>query len=165
MTIKAFANELREAIQEVKDKGQTHIDPDVLLRFVTETEQTLDAIGDRPLTTAEREKMNYDRQLAEWNATFEERKIGYGTVIDAALGTIKMSSIINGGAAITILGFIANAGSSQPLVVDVGLIKYALLIFGVGVFSSCAGLAAMYCTQYAYFPAPESLTEALEKTR
>lgn len=154
--LKEFAEELRNAIDDVKAKGQTSIDPEALRRWVDKTERELEAYGDRPLTQAEKTKLEYERTLAHYNATIELQKLNFQSILDAGVAAIKAILIMNGGAAVAALGFAANALGKPGLTLKVLELQHALMAFGLGVVCAGAASAFMYFAQYSYLHFPTS---------
>jgi hypothetical protein len=151
--LKEFTAELRNDIREVKEKGQK-IEPEALLRWMEKMERELEAFGDRPLTQAEREHLQAHANLAHYSATVEFQKLSHQSVLDSAVAALKTTLIINGAAAIAVLGFIANTAD----VISTAVMSKPLLTFGLGAFAASAAYACMYFAQYAYTHKPEANT-------
>lgn len=154
--LKEFATELRHAVEDVKTKGQASIDPDALLRWVAKMEREVEVYGERPLTQAERTRLEYDRSLAQYNATIEMQKVGLQSILDAGVASIKAVLIGNGGAAIAALGFAANAVGKPGLTLDLLDLQHAVKFFGTGVVAAASAYSCMYFAQYTYFHYPQS---------
>ena len=74
----------------------------------------------------------------------------FNSTIEYGITSVKVATLINGGAAIALLTFVANLGPTELVANAAISFSRALMFFGTGVFLGGLGAAIAYLTQLRY---------------
>lgn len=106
MDAKRFAANMRALVLEIKDSGTDSIKCENLIAYL---DQVIQAPGSEPdLIQLEKYKADLQRWVSENNHRHEAQLEMFRSVITAGQGAIKSAFLLNGGAAVALLAFIAH---------------------------------------------------------
>ena len=83
----------------------------------------------------------------------------FRSVITAGQGAIKSAFLLNGGAAVALLAFIAHLIQTSSEKVEVTDLSFCLLLFGWGTLAVAVASGFTYLTQFAYYSSEEQATK------
>lgn len=145
---------IREAIAELKAKGQKTVQIENLENYCATVEkeltQSLDTLKMKHANELEHYKAKNTAELENFKAQTLIDIEMFKAVIASGLDALRAAILINGGAVVVLLGFLSSVisrGNNELL--GLGL-THTLLCFGSGVFLSAVGLAFRYFSQDAY---------------
>lgn len=146
MSVKHFAAQMKATIEDIKSKGTAAIYCDNLISYLNEV---LKSPEPNP-TPVDIEK--YKADLQNWIASHERVHQSdlemFRSVISAGQQAIKSSFLLNGGAAVALLAFIAHlAQFKADKVPDFGC---SLLPFSFGVLAAAITSGCTYLSQWLY---------------
>ena len=140
MNDQGFLERLRQDVAAVKAEGRKTIRISALERYM------LDAAQGDQMSSDQRHQV----LLAQYDARIQTGLELFRATIDAGREALKAALLINGGAAVALLGFLG-AAISQHFPTQLGLAVTAPLgLFGVGVFCAAFGFGARYASQAFY---------------
>lgn len=165
MEIKGLIQQIRDDVKAVRDKGQQVIDATALDQYLAELARTA------TLTREERAR-NHEAQMEQFKATHQSNLAHYAAQIEADLemfrtvittgqAALRGSMLINGGAAVAVLGFLSNAWSRGVPPSVLQTLPASLLLFGAGVLGGALAAGATYLSQEAYASKQERLGKGL----
>jgi hypothetical protein len=157
---------IRADIQDVLENGQTIISAEALDKYLesleVEADNSPDVTERKHKEEIERFKQNHERNITHYKAVHESSLEMLRTVLSTALAAIKTALLVNGAAAIAILGFLSRAwGGGIPPETSKAL-SVSLLIFGLGVLSSSLASAGAYFAQL-YFSDEQEISGAVAR--
>ena len=144
--------DLKNAIAATKTQGNSTIPIANLENYLSEMERI--NFGEETL-----EKQNSEREQAtrRFEHEMEVWKVNaplmFNSVIEAGLSALKSATLINGGAAVSLLAFLGNLLTKDPpygTTYPIHALSHAMLIFFLGVGFSGAATAARYFSQAGY---------------
>jgi hypothetical protein len=154
MDSKQIFAEIKEDISSVLEKGQDVIGVEVLLSYLKDKESQLDLTPEEAerqhSIQLERFKQSHELQIVQSKSAHDANLEMFRSVLNTGTTAIKTALVVNGAAAVAILGFLSRAwASSIPSDVAKGL-ALSLLFFGVGVLLSALATVSAYGTQHCF---------------
>lgn len=146
MSVKRFAAQLRELIEDIKSKGNKTINCDDLIVYLTEIENSPEL--EPTSVEIERFKADLQNQVEANKRQHEQQLEMFRSVISAGQSAIKTSFLLNGGAAIALLAFIGHLAQFAPL--RVASFAACLLPFSLGVLLIAVTSGFTYLSQWLY---------------
>ena len=146
MSVKQFAAQMKATIEDIKSKGTAAIYCDNIIAYLNEVQNS----PEPEPTLLEIERYKADLQnLIEANKHQHEGNLEmFRSVITAGQGAIKSSFLLNGGAAVALLAFIAHL--SQFNADKVPELAACLLPFAFGVLAIAVTSGFTYLSQWLY---------------
>ena len=146
MNAKQFATQMKTMIQDIKSKGTAAIYCDNIIAY-------LDEVQSSPESEPTHSDIEcYKADLQNWIEANKYQHEGnlemFRSVITAGQGAIKSSFLLNGGAAIALLAFIAHLAQSNPN--KVSGFAACLLPFAFGVLAIAVTSGLTYLSQCLY---------------
>lgn len=137
-------------LSKLKTQGHTAVSLDTLLPYATALANS--ARTRDPESERQRIELEFENQLEQFRAQKESNLEMFKAVIEAGQSALKALSLVNGAAAVAILSFLGailskQGGTSLPLVPSM---KWAMVIFAMGVGFSALGFVFRYLSQGAY---------------
>lgn len=152
MSVKEFAAQMKSAIENIKSQGVSSINCDNIIAYLDEVQKS---VGSEPIFV---EIEKYKADLQNWvdaNKYHHEQRLEmFRSVINAGQGAIKSSFLLNGGAAVALLAFIAHLAEFDPQ--KVGEFSFCLIPFTLGVLAIAITSGFTYLSQWLY-ASPHSL--------
>jgi hypothetical protein len=163
-------NDLKNALANIKNQGGETVLISKLEVYLSEMEAIDSEEKSHAIQNTEREEKSHAIQNTERNEAirkFEHEMdvwkirapLMFNSVIEAGQTALKSSSLINGGAAVSLLAFLGNLltkdapyGTTYPI----QELSWAMLIFFIGVGFSGVATAARYFSQATYAENKES---------
>lgn len=146
MSVREFANQLRLAVEEIKQRGVPAIQVDNLIAYLTSVEQSSDP-NPSP-AELERYKAELDQYTEATRHANAQRIEMFKSVIMAGQNTIRSMTVINGGAAVAMLAFLGHlaeiSSSSIPAFAN------SLLPFVLGTLFAGLVSGSTYLSQWFY---------------
>ena len=146
MSTRQFASQFKALIEDIKSKGTAAIYCDNLIAYLREVENS----PEPELTPLEIEK--YKADLQNWigaNKSGQEAQLElFRSVIAAGQNAIKSSFLLNGGAAVALLAFIAHLAQFKPSAV--ARFGDCMLPFTYGVLAITVTAGLTYLSQWLY---------------
>lgn len=165
MEIEELIGQIRQDVNAVRETGQQVIGATALDAYLAEIEKTAS------LTEEERErahqsqlehfKATHQSNLAQYNAQNQAALEMLRSVITVAQSALRSAMLINGGAAVAILGFLSNAwtkGVPQGILKD---LSESLLFFVFGVLAAAVASGCTYVSQEAFASGQERLGQVV----
>lgn len=154
MEIEELIRQVRNDVKAVREKGQQVIDATALDTYLAELEETAS------LTKAERARA-HESQMENFKATHQSNLAHYSaqnqhalemfrTVVTVGQGALRSPMLINGGAAVAILGFLSNAWAKGVPSAVLRNLPNALLLFTAGVLAAALASGFAYLAQQAF---------------
>lgn len=146
MSAKSLATELKEIIEDARERGTTEINVDNLIAYLDEI---LDSPEQEPTVfQLEQYRGQLQSNLEHYRATENNRLEMFRSVITSGQGAIKSSFLLNGGASVALLAFIGHLAQFRvALVADFAV---PLLCFALGVLAIVVTSGATYLSQWLY---------------
>lgn len=152
MSTKQLFKELRRDIGSVLQSGESTINVEVLLRYLTDKENSLQPYPEKDskerIEPQEVFKQNHDKHMASKKVKHEQDIELFRSVLNAGTLAIKTSLLVNGASAVAILGFLSRVWGSGNPKGDVKELSLSLLLFGGGVLFSALSTTVAYGIQY-----------------
>jgi hypothetical protein len=144
---------MRADVEAAEKSNVATIPTAKLLEYFTLLEQELASAHADDAHALEQHRL----RLQQWIARLEARTAAgtemFKAIIESGREAIKAVMIMNGAAAVAVLGYLANgAATGSP---DRRGMAVAVLLYALGVFSGGAAYAARYFSQYFYGEASE----------
>ena len=146
MSVKQFAAQMKATIEDIKAKGTAAIYCDNIIAYLNEVQNSPEP-NPTPLDI-ERYKADLQNWIEANKHQHEGRVEMFRSVITAGQGAIKSSFLLNGGAAVAWLAFIAHM--AQFNVEKVPGFAACLLPFGFGVLAIAVTSGFTYLSQWLY---------------
>ena len=154
MEIEELIQQIREDVKAVREKGQHVIDATALDTYLAELEETAS------LTKEERARA-HESQIEDFRATHQSNLAHYSaqnqaalemlrTVVAVGQSALRSPMLINGGAAVAILGFLSNAWAKGTPSAVLRTLPNALLLFTAGVLVAALASGFAYLSQQAF---------------
>ena len=144
--------DLKNAIAATKAQGNSTIPITNLENYLSEMERI--NFGEETLETqiSEREQATrkFEHEMEVWKVN---APLMFNSVIEAGLSALKSATLINGGAAVSLLAFLGNLLTKDPpygTTYPIHALSLAMLIFFLGVGFSGVATASRYFSQAAY---------------
>lgn len=154
MSTKQLFKELRRDIGSVLQSGESTINVEVLLRYLTDKENSLqpspEETSKEQIEPQEVFKQNHDKHMASMKAKHEQDIELFRSVLSTGMLAIKTSLLVNGASAVAILGFLSRVWGSGNPKGDVKELSLSLLLFGGGVLFSALSTTVAYGIQYCF---------------
>ena len=146
MSVKRFAAQMKATIEDIKSKGTAAIYCDNLIAYLNEVEKS----PEPEPTPLDIERFKADLQnWIEINKYQHEGDLEmFRSVITSGQNAIKSSFLLNGGAAVALLAFIAHL--AQFNVGKVSEFALCLLPFAFGVLAIAVTSGSTYLSQWLY---------------
>jgi hypothetical protein len=146
MSVKQFAAQLKELIEDIKSKGTAAIYCEDLIAYLNKVQNSPEI---EP-TAVEIERFKaYFQNWVETNKRQHEQQLEmFRSVISSGQGAIKTSFLLNGGAAVALLAFISHLAQFDP--VKVATFATCLLPFSLGVMAVAVTSGFTYLSQWFY---------------
>jgi hypothetical protein len=145
-----FTMETKEAIDKfkkdlaaIKAEGHDIVRIEALENYLAELEKGA-------TESAEHRRLEYQRDLAFYEAQNKANLEMFRSVISSAKEALNAVVLINGGAVVVFLGFLGamlSRGGSEQLGLKLTL---PLALFGFGVLFGALGFGTRYCSQFSY---------------
>ena len=151
--------DLKNAIAATKAQGNSTLPIANLESYLSEMERINSGEETFETQNSEREQATrkFEHEMEVWKVN---APLMFNSVIEAGLSALKSATLINGGAAVSLLAFLGNLltkdapyGTNYPI----HELSHAMLIFFFGVGFSGIATAARYFSQAAYAEDKESL--------
>ena len=145
MSVKEFATRMKTTIEQTKAKGTAAIYCDHLIEYLDQVSKSHEA------SPPSHEIEDYDEKflfgIESYRQQHQMDRDMFRSVVDAGREAIKSSLLLNGGAAVALLAFIANQKSKQESVAE-----YAdcLLYFTSGALTIVVVSGLTYLSQWWY---------------
>ena len=146
MSVKKFAAEMKSTIEEIKANGTTAIYCENLIAYLDQVLQS---------TKSSPSGVDIELYKAQLRSSIEENKHRhesslemFRSVIVAGQSAIKSAFLLNGGAAVAILAFIAHLIQVDKSAVED--FSCCLLLFSFGTLTAAATAGFTYLTQWFY---------------
>lgn len=154
MNGKEIINDIRNAVNGVKQENQYVISVDALLNYLSTLEEDASEIDESNNRTHEASLTEYraenERNIAHYNAQQLHAVEMFRSVISYGAASLKSAILINGGATAALLAFIGNIWAKGISPVAVTPLTSAIAYFSFGVLAAAVGTASSYFTQYYY---------------
>ena len=136
-------NQLRVELIELKSQGVKTLDLEALESYIENLNKGTES-------SIELQKMNHQSSLAHYDAQIKNNIALFKSVIDSGREAINALVLINGGAVISLLGFMG-ATISKGLSSSLGAnLTHPLLYVGIGVLAGALAFGGRYCAQWFY---------------
>ena len=136
-------NQLRVELIELKSQGVKTLDLEALESYIENLNKGTEF-------SIELQKMNHQSSLAHYDAQIKNNIALFKSVIDSGREAINALVLINGGAVVSLLGFMG-ATISKGLSSSLGAnLTTPLLYFGLGVLAGAFAFGGRYCAQWFY---------------
>ena len=152
-------NDLKIALANIKNQGGETILISKLDTYLSEMETIYNEEKSQTIQNSERieviRKFEHDMKVWEVNAPLENANNlkMFESVIEAGQTALKSATLINGGAAVSLLAFLGNLLTKEPpngTTFPIQAISQAMLIFFMGVGLSGVATATRYLSQAAF---------------
>lgn len=152
-------NDLKTALVNIRNQGSETILISKLESYLSEMETIDKAEKNQAIQNSERNevirKFEHDMKVWEVNAPLENasKLKMFESVIEAGQTALKSATLINGGAAVSLLAFLGNLLTKEPPIgttFPIHALSQAMLIFFLGVGFSGTATAVRYFSQAAY---------------
>jgi len=165
MEIEDLIQQIRDDVKAVREKGQQVIDATALDDYLSML------VGTAQLTREEQAR-NHASQMEHFKATHASNLAHYAaqnqatlemlrTVISTGQAALRGAMLINGGAAVAILGFLSNAWTKDVPSAILHALPSSLLLFAGGVFAGALSSGVTYLSQEAFASEQERLGKGL----
>ena len=151
--------DLKNTIAAIKAQGNSTILIAGLENYLSEMERI--HLGDEELEIQNSERVEavrkFEHEMEVWKVN---APLMFNSVIEAGLSAIKSATLINGGAAVSLLAFLGNLLTKDPpygTTYPIHALSQAMLIFFLGVGFSGVATAARYFSQATYSSKNECL--------
>lgn len=146
MSTREFATQMKAMIEDLKAQRIVAINCDNLIQYLGEIQKTA---GPEPSPLELENFKSMQQNWIEGNKHANEfRREMFRSVITAGQGAIRSSFLLNGGAAVALLAFIAHLTQISPG--KVGMFAGCLLPFVIGVLVATATSGFTYLSQWLY---------------
>lgn len=156
MSVKEFAKQLREVVQNIESHGTMAIKTSNLIAYLRDVENSKES---EP-SPVELEK--YKADLQNWvelgKQQHEARMELFRSVITAGQSAIKSSFLLNGGGAVAMLAFVGHLAELDSN--KVPLFASSLLPFAIGVLLVTVTSGMTYLSQWLYASNVPAITKA-----
>lgn len=146
MSSSVIATNLKQAIEELQDKGETHIECSKLIEYL---QQAIE-IPHQDLRPDHLERLKAQLQIlveAHKGDHASELEM-FRSVIQSGQNAVKTAFLMNGGASVAILAFIGKLTESNKQ--SIPAFAGTLTLFVTGVFLICATAGFTYLSQWMY---------------
>lgn len=165
MEIEELIGQIRNDVKTVREKGQQVIDATALDEYLT-------GLAGTAAQTKEERARSHEAQMEHFKATHQSNLAHYAaqrqaalemlrTVITSGQAALRSSMLINGGAAVAILGFLSNAWTKGVPPSVLQALPASLLLFGGGVLGGALASGVTYLSQEAFASEQERLGKGL----
>ena len=154
MKSKEVIQEVRKALGNTKQAGETSVSIDAMDNFMAQLEKRAEQVG-------EFNKLEHERLLKEFEAN-NARNIAasqnmtshsiemFKSVITAGQAALKSSMIINGGAAAALLAFTGKIWTEGSTKLVTNALTHSILLFCIGVLLAAFATGTTYLSQFSY---------------
>lgn len=156
MNAKQFAAQMKAMIEDIKSKGTAAIYCDNIIAYLNEVQNSPDP--EPTLVDIERYKADLQNWIEANKYQHEGNLEMFRSVIASGQGAIKSSFLLNGGAAVALLAFIAHLAEFKAD--KVPEFAACLLPFAFGVLAIVVTSGCTYLSQWLYSNAREGARKA-----
>ncbi len=136
-------SKIKEDLAAVKAQCSEAVQIDNLLSYLAQIEKDASFSMDS-------RRLQYQGQLAEYDAKVKSDIEMFKSVIESGKESINAILIVNGGAVIALLGFLANTISKGGSSILAAKLSNSLLMFGLGVLAAAIAFGVRYLAQFTY---------------
>ncbi|MEA3427870.1 MAG: hypothetical protein U9Q84_01340 [Thermodesulfobacteriota bacterium] len=151
MQAKKIIDLIKEAILDIKHKGQDIVSIDALLNYLDALKGNTEEIHKADQQKFELNfRAEHERNLAHYDAQQQYSLEMLRSVISYSQAALKSAILINGGAAVALLAFIGNIWAKTTAKEAVEFLTFSIASFSFGVLAAAFGAGTTYLTQYCY---------------
>ena len=156
MNAQQFAEQMKELIQGIKDKGTAAIYCDNLITYFDEVQNS----PPEKSSEVELERYKAELQLAiEQNKNYHVAQLElFRSVISLGQNAIRTSFLMNGGASVALLAFIGHLAAIKPACI--GVFASSLIPFLIGVLVMTMTSGFTYLSQWLYSSEKQKIQKA-----
>ncbi len=152
MNVTDIITDLKNTITAIKTQGNSTIPIAGLENYLSEMERINFGQESLEAQNSEREEATrkFEHEMEVWKVN---APLMFNSVIEAGLSALKSATLINGGAAVSLLAFLGNLLTKDPpygTIYPIHALSQAMLIFFLGVGFSGVATAARYFSQATY---------------
>jgi len=143
MELQEAIDKFKKDLAHVKAGGATQVEINALDGY-------LDTLLAGASTSVELRRLTHESNLAHYNAKIAHSLENFRVVMQAGKEAINAAIIINGGAIIALMSFLANAIGKPGRVNYLMAFSYPLFLLGCGVFFGGVAFGTRYISQFLY---------------